>query len=220
MSIHTRLAEARKHAGLTQRKVAAQLDIKQSTIWRYEAGHRTPTIHILHSLAQIYEKPMEWFLEEETPASEDETTPGDNIPKPAPRWKISEVNNDLRIDIECDSPHRPNSTHHWYAAVIIKNDGYIHLGETTLESVENTDLRDQPQAILKKMNHPIQGQPSIPHDKFEKTCQELADLCKTHTDMTEAKLLPLNQQPGTTEYRLVNCRAVIDRLTKTPNTSH
>ena len=64
MSIGTRLKEARRDVGLSQLQAATQVNAQQSTIWRYEAGRKTPTTDMLERLATLYKKSVQWFSEE------------------------------------------------------------------------------------------------------------------------------------------------------------
>ncbi|HWB08377.1 MAG TPA: ImmA/IrrE family metallo-endopeptidase [Pirellulales bacterium] len=63
-----RLREARRETGLSTRAVAAKLprrlSLSHTTIAKYENGVNVPPIHILAALAQIYSRPVNWFLDE------------------------------------------------------------------------------------------------------------------------------------------------------------
>ena len=63
MSIGAKLKEARKQTGLSQLKAAAQANMEQSTLWRYEADKHVPTQEIIARLAAVYQKSPDWFTE-------------------------------------------------------------------------------------------------------------------------------------------------------------
>jgi len=62
-----KLKEARKGSGLSTREVAEKLEdrfsISHATIANYEKGRSQPTMPLLVSLAEIYGRPLDWFLE-------------------------------------------------------------------------------------------------------------------------------------------------------------
>jgi Zn-dependent peptidase ImmA (M78 family)/DNA-binding XRE family transcriptional regulator len=62
-----KLREARKGMGISTREVAANLgerfQVSHATIANYEKGRSQPTMPLLMSLAQLYDRPLNWFLE-------------------------------------------------------------------------------------------------------------------------------------------------------------
>ena len=58
----SRLKQARREAGLTQAELALRLGIKRSTYGQYEQNRNEPNISLLPALAQILNRPIEWFL--------------------------------------------------------------------------------------------------------------------------------------------------------------
>lgn len=58
----TRVKQARFDTGFTQREVAKELGIKQSTIAKYETGALEPDLEKLGKLAEFYQKPVGWFI--------------------------------------------------------------------------------------------------------------------------------------------------------------
>lgn len=58
-----RLREARKAVGLTQEDVAAALGVPQKYISRIETGERRIDPVELQELAELYGKPLQFFLE-------------------------------------------------------------------------------------------------------------------------------------------------------------
>lgn len=59
-----RLREARKAAGLTQVEAATRLGVPQTFISRVELGERRIDPLELQELAELYEKPLGYFLDE------------------------------------------------------------------------------------------------------------------------------------------------------------
>lgn len=62
-----RLREARRETGLSSRAIAARmparLAVSHATITSYENGVTTPPIDVLAALAELYKRPLNWFLE-------------------------------------------------------------------------------------------------------------------------------------------------------------
>ncbi len=58
----SKLKKARQNSGFTQREVAAETQIKQSTIASYEIGRTQPDIENLGILADFYEISVDWLL--------------------------------------------------------------------------------------------------------------------------------------------------------------
>ena len=58
----SKLKKARDDTGFSQKEVAFETKIDQSTIARYEKGKREPTIEKLGILADFYEVSTDWLL--------------------------------------------------------------------------------------------------------------------------------------------------------------
>lgn len=58
----SRVRKARMDSGFTQREVAKELGIKQSTIAKYETGKLEPDLEKLGILADFYGKSADWFI--------------------------------------------------------------------------------------------------------------------------------------------------------------
>lgn len=62
-----RLREARKGTGMSTRDVvqalAGRFPVSHATIANYEKGRSQPTLALLAALAELYERPLNWFLE-------------------------------------------------------------------------------------------------------------------------------------------------------------
>ena len=65
MSLASRLKRARLEADLTQERAAELASLERNTIWRYEADVREPSASTLNLLARVYDKPVDWFWEED-----------------------------------------------------------------------------------------------------------------------------------------------------------
>jgi transcriptional regulator with XRE-family HTH domain len=64
MIIASRLREARKMAGLTQRHVANEMNLHRPTISEIEAGNRSVTVQELAKFAELYEVDVAWLAGE------------------------------------------------------------------------------------------------------------------------------------------------------------
>jgi len=66
-SVADKLREARKGAGISTREVAEILSgrfpVSHATIANYEKGRSQPTLSLLVALAEVYDRPVNWFLE-------------------------------------------------------------------------------------------------------------------------------------------------------------
>ena len=62
-----RLKAAREALGLTQFEAGRLAKLERNTVVRYELGHREPPLRSLRALAQVYGRPIEWFLAEGEP---------------------------------------------------------------------------------------------------------------------------------------------------------
>ena len=57
---------ARDQAGLTQVALAERLGVEQSAVSRWESGASAPSVWRLQRIARETDKPISFFLEEET----------------------------------------------------------------------------------------------------------------------------------------------------------
>lgn len=57
-----RLKKARENTGFTQREVAKELKMKQSTIAGYEIGRTEPDIETLGTLIDFYQVNADWII--------------------------------------------------------------------------------------------------------------------------------------------------------------
>ncbi len=58
----TRLKEARKKTGFTQKEVAKELNMNHSTLAGYEIGRTQPDFETLGRLANFYNVSTDWLL--------------------------------------------------------------------------------------------------------------------------------------------------------------
>lgn len=66
MKLDEKLVTLRKEKGLTQLKVAEELNISRQAISRWEVGAAVPSIENLKSLSELYEVPIDYLLSEST----------------------------------------------------------------------------------------------------------------------------------------------------------
>jgi transcriptional regulator with XRE-family HTH domain len=57
--------EARNGRGFTQQELASLLGVSSVTLSRWETGARNPSFELLERFAQMVEKPLSFFFEEE-----------------------------------------------------------------------------------------------------------------------------------------------------------
>ena len=231
MSIGTRLKEARREAGFSQFRAAAEIGAEQSTIWKYEAGKYQPTTEMLEKLATLYNKSALWFSEdaeesESTGLPEEEGQPDKTL---STRWTLKRTGLSVELKIECNPASRPDLTYYWNASLFIRENGYIDIGSTWLQSVDDTLLEEMPwyqQAYLKDELKPIR---KIGPENLEQTCSQLAKKCYNISQQAE-KALHLGQEREATlapkdsnsspEIRMSQSLTMIDSLeskTKTLN---
>jgi len=71
ISLAAKLKLARQGIGLSTRRTVERLPkrfaLSHATLANYEKGRSTPPLHVLAALANIYERPLNWFLERATP---------------------------------------------------------------------------------------------------------------------------------------------------------
>ena len=58
-----RIQMAREEKGLTQAELAARLGCTQSALSNYELGKRKPNLDLLNEIAEILNKPLDYFFE-------------------------------------------------------------------------------------------------------------------------------------------------------------
>ena len=150
MSIGTRLRYARREANLSQLKAAAELGTEQSAIWRYEADQRIPSDKMLERLASLYKRSVSWFYEEDEPEDDlDQYREGPGRP-PSTRWVLKRTGLTVMLSIQCNPQANPENTYYWHANVRVEEDGFIWIGGTWLQSIDDTmvtEMHPRQQAI-------------------------------------------------------------------------
>ena len=84
MLLASKLRQARQEADLTQQRAAELATLEPNTIWRYEAGRREPSASTLETLANTYNKPIDWFFGEENGPTASFVHPGTAEPESPP----------------------------------------------------------------------------------------------------------------------------------------
>ena len=59
-----RLAECRKKLGITKMEAAKRMEMSQPAYLRYEAGDRTPSIHVVKTMANVLNTSVSYLLGE------------------------------------------------------------------------------------------------------------------------------------------------------------
>jgi XRE family transcriptional regulator, regulator of sulfur utilization len=77
MTLHQRIAAARKNKGLTQEELASLTKLTVRTIQRIESGESIPRSFTLRSIAAALDKPLEYLMA-------DEAVPANSAAAPAP----------------------------------------------------------------------------------------------------------------------------------------
>lgn len=76
--IGRKLQQAREDAGLSQEQLASRLGCAQSTLSNYEKGKRRLYLAQLEKIAEILNRPIEYFLESNNYRSTQRLSSGDN----------------------------------------------------------------------------------------------------------------------------------------------
>lgn len=58
----SKIKKARENTGFTQREVAKEINLPQSTIAKYETGKLEPNLETLGKLADFYNVSVDWLL--------------------------------------------------------------------------------------------------------------------------------------------------------------
>ena len=74
-----RIQQAREERGLTQAELAARLRCTQSALSNYELGKRKPNLDLLNEIAEVLNKPLDYFFE---PVAAKKDDPGDGLRLP------------------------------------------------------------------------------------------------------------------------------------------
>ena len=200
MSIGTRLKEARRDADLSQLQAATEVGAEQSTIWRYEAGRKMPTTDMLERLATLYKKSVQWFSEESEDTDEDEGNENEEEDQsgrpPSTRWTLKRTGLTVELKIQCNPQRRPAVTYYWNANLSVEEKGFMQIGRTWLQSVDDTlpeEMHPRQQACLS--NKPGLIRRINPQD-LEEACNQLAKKCYDLSQRAET-VLDLNHESET-----------------------
>ena len=221
MSIGTRLKYARREADLSQLKAAAELGTEQSAIWRYEADQRVPSDKMLERLASLYKRSVGWFYEEDEPEDDlDQYREGPGRP-PSTRWVLKRTGLTVMLSIQCNPQANPENTYYWHANVRVEEDGFIWIGGTWLQSIDDTmvtEMHPRQQAIWHARPGPLK--PIKPQD-LENTCNRLAEEyyelsqrmeLAPQEDEENEEALARDREVNTPEVRKGQSLDMIDRL--------
>ena len=98
MTIGARIAACRKRAGMSQEKLANELNISRQAVSRWESGDTTPTMDKLKSLAKIYGVSLDWLCSDaaDRELSEAAKPEADRPPDDAPAGKEGEKKQKIR----------------------------------------------------------------------------------------------------------------------------
>lgn len=69
--IGRRIQQAREESGLTQEELASRLGCTQSALSNYELGKRRLYLNVLNQIAQVLNKPLDYFME--SPVDDDDS---------------------------------------------------------------------------------------------------------------------------------------------------
>ena len=71
--IGEKIQKAREESGLTQAALASRLGCTQSALSNYELGKRRPHLDLLNEIAQVLNKPLDYFMEPTTKEQDKES---------------------------------------------------------------------------------------------------------------------------------------------------
>lgn len=64
--IGERIRRSRKEAGVSLTELARRVGVSERAVTRWQTGHLTPSLARLYAVAQVVDKPIGYFLDEET----------------------------------------------------------------------------------------------------------------------------------------------------------
>jgi len=99
--IGKRIQKAREEAGLSQEELASALGITQSALSNYELGKRRLYLANLEQLANVLERPLSYFMEEESSKGEGaelEQKSSDGVTSEIVRL-LAELNEEERVEL-------------------------------------------------------------------------------------------------------------------------
>ena len=98
MIIGAKIAACRKRAGMSQEKLANELNISRQAVSRWESGDTTPTMDKLKTLARIYGVSLDWLCSDAADCEPPEAAKpeADRPPDDAPAGKEGEKKQKIR----------------------------------------------------------------------------------------------------------------------------
>ena len=98
MTIGAKIAACRKRAGMSQEKLANELNISRQAVSRWESGDTTPTMDKLKTLARIYGVSLDWLCSDAADREPPEAAKpeADRPPDDAPAGKEGEKKQKIR----------------------------------------------------------------------------------------------------------------------------
>ena len=86
-----RLTECRERLGLSKREAAKRMNMSQPAYLRYESGERTPSIHVVQTMADVLSTSVDYLL-----GNNDDDSPDPvndlGVPPDLNQWPISNAN--------------------------------------------------------------------------------------------------------------------------------
>ena len=98
MIIGAKIAACRKRAGMSQEKLANELNISRQAVSRWESGDTTPSVDKLKTLARIYGVSLDWLCSDTADGEPPEAAKpeADRNPDEAPAGKEGEKKQKIR----------------------------------------------------------------------------------------------------------------------------
>lgn len=72
MKLHEKLYQLRKEKGLTQAELAERLEVSRQSVSNWEVGTTTPSTKRLRDLSQLYDVPLDYLLNEDSPEKQED----------------------------------------------------------------------------------------------------------------------------------------------------
>lgn len=90
MKLHEKLYQLRKEKGLTQAELAERLEVSRQSVSNWEVGTTTPSTKRLRGLSQLYDVPLDYLLNEDSPEKQEEATLKEEIsPEAKDNYKVT-----------------------------------------------------------------------------------------------------------------------------------
>lgn len=90
MKLHEKLYQLRKEKGLTQAELAERLEVSRQSVSNWEVGTTTPSTKRLKDISQLYDVPLDYLLNEDSPEKQEEATLKEEIsPEAKDNYKVT-----------------------------------------------------------------------------------------------------------------------------------